>query len=170
LVSKLTRFTRLFLLPAASLLVTSTNIWTHKALAKLSTRLPARLVAADSTDRGAAGRAIARPRAASCAPPMLERPPWRTRGARLPISRRGNTPFGTFTTSRAACYASASPRPSSPKNRARADRLDVRFTPQLVIWGGAAEDLKRSETIRNGQCNNLLHESRYRARWKCRRS
>jgi hypothetical protein len=27
-------------------------------------------------------------------------------------------------------------------NRARADRLDVRFTPQLVIWGGAAEDFE----------------------------
>jgi hypothetical protein len=26
--------------------------------------------------------------------------------------------------------------------RARADRLDVRFTPQLVIWGGAAEDFE----------------------------
>jgi hypothetical protein len=27
-------------------------------------------------------------------------------------------------------------------NRARADRLDVRITPQLVIWGGAAEDFE----------------------------
>ena len=27
-------------------------------------------------------------------------------------------------------------------NRARADRLDVRITPELVIWGGAAEDFE----------------------------
>ena len=27
-------------------------------------------------------------------------------------------------------------------NRAKADRLDVRFAPQLVIWGGAAEDFE----------------------------
>jgi len=27
-------------------------------------------------------------------------------------------------------------------NRAAPDRLDVRFTPQLVIWGGAAEDFE----------------------------
>ena len=26
--------------------------------------------------------------------------------------------------------------------RARADRLDVRITPELVIWGGAAEDFE----------------------------
>ena len=27
-------------------------------------------------------------------------------------------------------------------NRARADRLDVRFTPEIVIWGGSAEDFE----------------------------
>jgi hypothetical protein len=33
-------------------------------------------------------------------------------------------------------------------NRAtRADRLDVRFTPQLVIWGGAAEDFEEIRDI-----------------------
>jgi len=42
-------------------------------------------------------------------------------------------------------------------NRAAPDRLDVRFTPQLVIWAGLLRILKRSETFRNGQCNNLLH-------------
>jgi hypothetical protein len=32
-------------------------------------------------------------------------------------------------------------------NRARADRLDVRFTPQLMIWGGAAEDFEEIRDI-----------------------
>jgi hypothetical protein len=32
-------------------------------------------------------------------------------------------------------------------NRARADRLDVCFTPQLVIWGGAAEDFEEISDI-----------------------
>jgi hypothetical protein len=31
--------------------------------------------------------------------------------------------------------------------RARADRLDVRFTPQLVIWGGAAADFEEIRDI-----------------------
>jgi len=31
---------------------------------------------------------------------------------------------------------------SNPSNRAAPDRLDVHFTPQLVIWGGAAEDFE----------------------------
>ena len=32
-------------------------------------------------------------------------------------------------------------------NRAAPDRLDVRFTPQLVIWGGAAEDFEEIRDI-----------------------
>jgi hypothetical protein len=32
-------------------------------------------------------------------------------------------------------------------NRARADRLDVRITPQLVIWGGAAEDFEEIRDV-----------------------
>ena len=32
-------------------------------------------------------------------------------------------------------------------NRARADRLDVRITPELVIWGGAAEDFEEIRDI-----------------------
>jgi hypothetical protein len=32
-------------------------------------------------------------------------------------------------------------------NRATADRLDVRFTPQIVIWGGAAEDFEEIRDI-----------------------
>ena len=32
-------------------------------------------------------------------------------------------------------------------NRAAPDRLDVRFTPQLVIWGGAAEDFEEIRVI-----------------------
>ena len=31
--------------------------------------------------------------------------------------------------------------------RATADRLDVRFTPQIVIWGGAAEDFEEIRDI-----------------------
>ena len=42
-------------------------------------------------------------------------------------------------------------------NRAAPDRLDVGFTPQVVIWGAAAEDFEEIETFRNGQCNNFLH-------------
>jgi hypothetical protein len=33
------------------------------------------------------------------------------------------------------------------RNRATADRLDVRFTPQIVIWGGAAEDFEEIRDI-----------------------
>jgi hypothetical protein len=32
-------------------------------------------------------------------------------------------------------------------NRAASDRLDVRFTPQIVIWGGAAEDFEEIRDI-----------------------
>ena len=32
-------------------------------------------------------------------------------------------------------------------NRAAPDRLDVRFTPQLVIWGGAAADFEEIRVI-----------------------
>jgi hypothetical protein len=32
-------------------------------------------------------------------------------------------------------------------NRAALDRLDVRFTPQIVIWGGAAEDFEEIRDI-----------------------
>ena len=32
-------------------------------------------------------------------------------------------------------------------NRAAPDRLDVRFTPQLVIWGGGAEDFEEIRDI-----------------------
>jgi hypothetical protein len=32
-------------------------------------------------------------------------------------------------------------------NRAAPDRLDVRFTPQLVIWGGSAEDFEEIRDI-----------------------
>ena len=32
-------------------------------------------------------------------------------------------------------------------NRAAPDRLDVRFTPRLVIWGGAAEDFEEIRDI-----------------------
>jgi hypothetical protein len=32
-------------------------------------------------------------------------------------------------------------------NRATAARLDVRFTPQIVIWGGAAEDFEEIRDI-----------------------
>ena len=31
--------------------------------------------------------------------------------------------------------------------RATADRLDVRFTPQIVIWDGAAEDFEEIRDI-----------------------
>ncbi len=32
-------------------------------------------------------------------------------------------------------------------NRAAPDRLDVRFTPQLVIWGGAAADFEEIKDV-----------------------
>jgi len=32
-------------------------------------------------------------------------------------------------------------------NRARADRLDVRFTPEIVIWGGSADDFEEIRDI-----------------------
>jgi hypothetical protein len=32
-------------------------------------------------------------------------------------------------------------------NRAAVDRFDVRFTPQLVIWGGAAADFEEIRDI-----------------------
>ena len=38
-------------------------------------------------------------------------------------------------------------------NRAAPDRLDVRFTPQLVIWGGAAADF---EEIRDIPTDNAI--------------
>ena len=39
--------------------------------------------------------------------------------------------------------------------RARADRLDVRFTLQVVIWGGAAEDFEEVRDI-SGTDNAII--------------
>ena len=44
------------------------------------------------------------------------------------------------------------------RNRARADRLDVRITPQLVIWGGAAEDFEEIGG-RSGTANAIICEA-----------
>jgi len=33
------------------------------------------------------------------------------------------------------------------RDRAKAERVDVRFTPQVVIWGGVAEDFEEVSDI-----------------------